>query len=113
MTGCVCRELPSPSFVVVTTQLFVTSNATLKYESLIRKRLVESEGANFLKSKKFNISFLLTGDISFLFNHFVNAMNLSISLQFLFLPSYHILLERLQRHLWAVVRSHETRRPRE
>ena len=50
MTGCVCRELPSPSFVVVTTQLFVTSNATLKYESLIRKRLVESEGANFLKS---------------------------------------------------------------
>ena len=52
MTGCVCRELPSPSFVVVTTQLFVTSNATLKYESLIRKRLVESEGANFLKSNK-------------------------------------------------------------
>ena len=52
MTGCVCRELPGPSFVVVTTQLFVTSNATLKYESLIRKRLVESEGANFLKSKK-------------------------------------------------------------
>ena len=52
MTGCVCRELPSPSFVVVTTQLFVTSNATLKYESLIRKRLVESEGANFLKSYK-------------------------------------------------------------
>ena len=49
MTGCVCRELPSPSFVVVTTQLFVTSNATLKYESLIRKRLVENEGANFLK----------------------------------------------------------------
>ena len=53
MTGpCVCRELPSPSFVVVTTQLFVTSNATLKYESLIRKRLVENEGANFLKSYK-------------------------------------------------------------
>ena len=52
MTGCVCRELPSPSFVVVTTQLFVTSNATLKYESLIRKRLVESEGANFLKPYK-------------------------------------------------------------
>ena len=58
MTGCVCRELPSPSFVVVTTQLFVTSNATLKYESLIRKRLVESEGANFLKSYKENIFFL-------------------------------------------------------
>ena len=52
MTECVCCELPSPSFVVVTTQLFVTSNATLKYESLIRKRLVESEGANFLKSNK-------------------------------------------------------------
>ena len=69
MTGCVCRELPSPSFVVVTTQLFVTSNATLKYESLIRKRLVESEGANFLKSykgKHFFRDFWLAKDSFFL-----------------------------------------------